>query len=326
MVQAIGSVHIMSYCVKSRRRCHLRSVESLEPRRLMAWGASAQLIDQDAAASSFPSINGQGVTVAVMDTGVDYNHPALGGGFGPGRKVKAGWDFVDNDGDPMDTFGHGTNTTGLIAANQFTLNGDTYQGVAPNAEIVALRIASGSEPVTDSTIERALQWIEANRVQYNISIVNFSFGAGRYTSNFNNATVSDEFKRLADAGVIFTSPSGNDGGTGINWPAADASVVAVGSVSLADNISTFTQRGPLLDLPAPGEQVATTNRGGGFSLVQLTSFSSPIAAGAAALIKQASPSVKAKDILSILRTSGVRHDDGSNFYCASISTMPSRWR
>ena len=134
----------------------------------------------------------------------------------------------------MDTFGHGTNTTGLIAANQFTLNGDTYQGVARMPKSSAVRIASGSEPVTDSTIERALQWIEANRVQYNISIVNFSFGTGRYTSNFDNATVSDEFKRLADAGVIFTSPSGNDGGTGINWPAADASVVAVGSVSLAD--------------------------------------------------------------------------------------------
>ena len=70
-----------------------RSVlENLEPRRLMAWGAAPALIDQDTAAANFPNINGTGVTVAVMDTGVDYNHPALGGGFGAGKKVKAGFD------------------------------------------------------------------------------------------------------------------------------------------------------------------------------------------------------------------------------------------
>lgn len=290
------------------------TIEPLEPRRLMAWGAAPALIDQDIAAANFPSINGAGVTVALLDTGVDYNHPALGGGFGAGRKVKAGFDFVDNDADPMDTFGHGTNTAGIIAANEFTVNGNTYRGVAPNASLVALRIASGTEPVTDATIEKALQWIEANRITHNISVVNFSFGAGRHSSAFTNATNSDEFKRLADAGVIFTSPSGNDAGTGINWPAADPSVVAVGSVATNDTISSFTQRGPLLDLLAPGESVGTTNRGGGYGLVSLTSFSSPIAAGAAALLKQISPSLDGKDIQSILRASGERKDDGNNFY------------
>jgi hypothetical protein len=299
----------------TQHRCANRfPIETLEPRRLMAWGAAPALIDQDVAAANFPNITGTGVTVAVMDTGVDYNHPALGGGFGAGKKVKAGYDFVDNDGDPMDTFGHGTNTTGIIAANEFTIDGNTYRGVAPSASIVALRIAAGGEPVTDATIERALQWIEQNRVTHNISVVNFSFGAGRHTSPLSNATVSDEFKRLADAGVIFTSPSGNDGGTGINWPAADPSVVSVGSVGTGDAISGFTQRGGLLDLLAPGEGVGTTNRGGGFGLVTLTSFSSPIAAGAAALIKQANPTANGKDILSILRASGVRKDEGNTFY------------
>ena len=281
----------------------------------MAWGAAPALIDQDTAAANFPTITGQGVTVAVMDTGVDYNHPALGGGFGAGHKVKAGFDFVDNDGDPMDTFGHGTNTTGIIAANEFTINGETYRGVAPGAEIVALRVSSGGDVVTDATIERALQWIETNRATYNISVVNFSFGAGRFTSPQTNATVSDEYQRLAAAGVIFTSPSGNDGGNGINWPAADPSVVAVGSVGTNDAISSFTQRGSLLDLLAPGENVGTTNRGGGFGLVTLSSFSAPIAAGAAALIKQANPTANGKDILSILRASGARKDDtGNTFY------------
>ena len=302
----------------SQREAKHRPIESLEPRRLMAWGAAPALIDQDDAAAGFPSITGTGVTVAVLDTGVDYNHPALGGGFGPGKKVKAGFDFVDNDLDPMDTFGHGTNTAGIIAANEFTIDGNTYRGVAPNASIVALRIAAGGEVVTDLTIERALKWIENNRVTHNISVVNFSFGAGKHTSPFTNPTVSDEFKRLSDAGVIFFSPSGNDGGSGINWPAADPSVVSVGSVGTSDAISGFTQRGAMLDLLAPGENVGTTNRGGGFGLVTLTSFSSPIAAGAAALVKQANPTANGKDILSILRASGARKDDAGNVFYSRL--------
>src|SRR5437588_1224518 len=82
---------------------------------------------------------GRGVTVAVIDTGIDYMHPALGGGFGPGYKVKGGFDFVDNDADPMDTFGHGTNVAGIIAADPFMVNGEQYSGIAPDASLVALR-------------------------------------------------------------------------------------------------------------------------------------------------------------------------------------------
>src|SRR5881628_649832 len=93
------------------------SIESLEERRLMAdtWGAFPKLIGQDVAAANHPSVTGAGTSIAIIDTGVDYNHPALGGGFGPGHKVVAGYDFVDNDTDPMDTDGHGTGVAGLAA-------------------------------------------------------------------------------------------------------------------------------------------------------------------------------------------------------------------
>src|SRR5207249_8630400 len=97
-------------------------------------------------------------------------------------------------------------------------------------------------------------------------------------------TVSPEFEKLKDLGILFVSPSGNGGvagGEGINWPAADPSVVAVGSVDTSDQISDFTQRGKLLDLLAPGEAVGTTVKGGGFGLISLSSFSSPIVAGIA---------------------------------------------
>jgi hypothetical protein len=287
-------------------------VEPLEVRCLLSWGAAPHLINQDLAASDFPTITGKGVSVAVMDTGVDYNSPLLGGGFGPGHKVIAGHDFVDNDSDPMDTFGHGTEVAGVIAANQFQINGQTYQGIAPGANIVALRVSNGSDPVTDATILSALQWIEQNYKTYNIASVNFSFGAGSFTGDETHAGVSTEYKKLSDLGILFVSPTGNGGtsdGQGINWPAADPSVTAVGSVGTSDQISDFTQRGSNLDLLAPGENVGTTMKGGTTGLVTLSSFSSPAVAGAAALLKQVDPFLKGQDELSILRASGVEHID-----------------
>src|SRR5687768_11465154 len=96
--------------------------ESLEHRRLLARSSYAQLVNQDDAASAYSNITGKGVTAAVIDTGIDYNRAELGGGFGTGKKVLAGYDFFANDSDPMDPSGHGTNVASVIAASQYTVN------------------------------------------------------------------------------------------------------------------------------------------------------------------------------------------------------------
>jgi len=90
------------------------------------------------------SVTGAGVKIAVIDTGIDYTHPALGGGFGPGFKVKGGFDFVDNDADPMDTFGHGTNVSGVIAADPFMVNGEPL--TVPVTPEVLCRVFAIIEP------------------------------------------------------------------------------------------------------------------------------------------------------------------------------------
>src|SRR4030095_1971159 len=100
--------------------------ESLEIRTLFAWANYAQLVNQDDAASHFSSITGKNVTVAVIDTGIDYTQASLGGGFGAGFKVVAGYDFEDNDSDPMDESGHGTNVAGVIAAKPYKVGNITY--------------------------------------------------------------------------------------------------------------------------------------------------------------------------------------------------------
>jgi len=287
-------------------------VEVLESRRLLAadWGPTAQLIAQDAATAHYPTVTGKGVTIALIDTGVNYNHPALGGGFGPGHKVKAGYDFIDNDADPMDSYGHGTNVAGVLAATGFDFNGAHYQGVAPDADLVALRVAKDATGITDfKVLEKALQWVETNYKTYGISICNISFGSGRYTSPYSDPTVSDDFQKLADLGILVVAASGNEGtsffgGTGVAYPAADPSVAAAGSLNNSGQISDFSERGPLLDVLAPGESIPTTTLYNGYGAATGTSFSTPFVAGAAALVKQVDPTARGGDMLSILREAG----------------------
>jgi subtilisin family serine protease len=293
-------------------------LDVLEPRRLLAWSGYAQLVDQDDAASTYPGVTGAGVTVAVIDTGIDYTHPSLGGGFGKGFKVVGGFDFVNNDSDPMDESGHGTAVAGVIAAEPFTLDGVTYQGVAPEANLVALRVGTETS-ISDANIERALQWVIDNHRTYNISVINLSLGSGNFRNSSTNSVLADEFAQLRELGIFIAAASGNSNDQisgpidqdGVAYPAADPNVLAVGAVDANDVITTWTQRGDELDLLAPGVDVVTTQRGGGFVAEDGTSFASPYVAGTAALIKQVDPSARAGDIGSILMSSGVNNRDGS---------------
>ncbi len=291
--------------------------ETLEDRRLLAWSGYAQLVHQDQAASDFSSVTGKGVTVALIDTGVDYTRPELGGGFGAGHKVVAGYDFYANDADPMDESGHGTNTASVIAASSYKVNGITYQGVAPDAKIVALRVGTETN-ISNNNIKKALDWVIANYKTYGISVVNMSLGSGVYTDPTTNSIFSSEFQSLHDLGIFVTAASGNSNDQisgpinqdGIAYPAADPNVFAVGAVDSSDVIASWSQRGDELDLLAPGVNITMPQLGGGFVTEDGTSFASPYVAGTAALIKQLDPTAKAGDIGSILMTSGVDNRDG----------------
>jgi subtilisin family serine protease len=294
------------------------AVEYLEFRRLLAWSSYAQLVDQDLAAEKYANITGKGVTVAVIDTGIDYTHSALGGGLGKDFKVVGGYDFVDDDDDPMDESGHGTNVAGVIAANPYTTGGITYQGVAPDAKLVALRVGTTNN-IPNSNIEDALQWVIDSYKSFGISIVNLSIGSGNYTDSNDDSVFADELQDLRRLGIFIVAASGNsnDSSTGpidrdgIAYPAADPNVFAVAAVDSSDVIASWSQRGDELDMVAPGVNIVMPKRGGGFETEDGTSFASPYVAGAAALIKQATPSAKAGDIGSILLTSGVNNRDGS---------------
>src|SRR5438105_3682601 len=178
--------------------------EPLEPRTLLsaAWGATAQLIGQDKAAAAYPAAVGAGESIAIIDTGIDYTLAELGGGFGPGHKVVGGYDFVNNDADPMDSDGHGTGVASIAAGATWFYNGQRYQGVAPGADLIALRVDDGIHDPPAKRIGLALQWVLDHRAQYNIVSINISEGDGHFTHKTPQSVYGDKLAALAAAGVF----------------------------------------------------------------------------------------------------------------------------
>ena len=277
-------------------------LEPLEARRHLnaaPWSAQDQLIGLDQATRNYPSITGAGETVAIIDRGVDYYHPDLGGGFGAGFKIVDGYNFQDNIGDvfPYDGNPHGTGTAGQIAANPHVVDGQLYQGVAPGVNLVALKTNGTAD------IKNSLDWIIAHRVQYNIVAINYLD-----QSNANQYAFVAELQSLTDAGVFIAGPSGNSG------PASATSTLnnlihLVGSVDLNGQLSSFTPRGPAIDLVAPGGGVTISwYENGQHDDVASngTSWAGPQVVGTAALIKQINPNFTPAQILSILRDSATQ--------------------
>lgn len=297
--------------------------ETLEERRLLStvnWGAIPKMVGQDQAVANYPTITGAGASVAILDSGINYNDPALGSGFGPGHKVVAGYDFVDNDSDPMDSDGHGTGLASVVGASPFTYSGATYQGIAPGANLIALRVDDGTYGWSKEAplAKLALQWVIDHRDQYNIVAVNMSFGKGFYTAPTTLSIIGTELAELNQMGVLLVAASGNDGvrtPPTIEYPAADPNVYAVGSVNGSDVISSFTSRSADLDILAPGEDqplIYYLPQTGGRAILAGagTSFATPYIAAMAALMKQIDPTLTTAEMMSIMQRSGSANYDG----------------
>jgi len=157
---------------------------------------------------------GEGVYVGVVDTGVDYNHPDLGGtgsptGTFPTGKVVAGWDFGDDDPDPMDENGHGTHVAGIIAAKAAGPGGVT--GMAPEAKILIAKIVSGGVGSASSAdIAAAFDWMLARKLSgFNLVSINMSFGS---PGGWNNPTDPEQvaIQACVDNGIFVSLSAGNE--------------------------------------------------------------------------------------------------------------------
>ena len=274
----------------------LASMEGLETRRLLtAWSAQDVQIGLDKATQNFPNITGAGQTVVLIDQGVDYNHPALGGGFG--NKVVDSWNFDTGSWDvfPYDNNAHGTGSAGEVAGNQRVVNGLTYQGIAPGVKLVALK-ASGSWHV-----KQAFDWVIAHKSQYNIVAVNWVDPTGGSDSN----TFLSELQTLSGQGVFVGGPTGNYGPSPAYQTPGHAYYQA-GSTNLYGGVSSFTPTGSGEDLVAPAENIDVTWYYNGIH-AELpssgTSWAGPQMVGTAALIKQVNPYFAPAQIMQIMRDS-----------------------
>ena len=286
-----------------------------DPSDAEGYDPTAVVVGLDRAIQSFPQLDGAGQTIAVIDSGIDYDHPSLGGGFGEGFKVVGGYDFVDDDADPMDEDGHGTAVAGVLAADPYAADGYLQQGVAPAAKLVALRVDGNGEPVPNERLEDSLRWVIDHRDEFGITVVNISFGYGRFDRSLRDPFFGDELDDLHDLGVVITSSAGNSGvddGAGIDYPAAHPDVISAGSIDRFGTISEFSERGGLLDLLAPGEGVMTTLPFGLTGRADGTSFSAPFVAGAAALVRQADPSLSPRDVRDLLVSTSTANYDGDD--------------
>ncbi len=201
---------------------------------------SAQGIPLMNALAARNAYDGSGLAIAVCDTGIDYTHANLGGGGFPNSKVIGGFDFGDNDGNPMDLNGHGTACAGIAAGDLGTV-GDYIGGVAPGAKLYALKISfgnSGSAFLSD--IASAWDWCVLHQYEdlnNPILIISTSFGEGRYSGNCDEESplVTQAAANAMAAGMTLFIASGNNGYCdSMNYPACLDSVISVGAVYDAD--------------------------------------------------------------------------------------------
>lgn len=186
---------------------------------------SVPLINAPKVWNGTPPSTGKGVTVAVIDTGVDYTHPDLGGGIGPNNKVIGGYDFVNDDADPMDDNGHGTHVAGIIAAKAASENGIT--GVAPDASIVAYKVLDASGTGDSSDIIAGIEAAADPTNPLRADVINLSLGSpGDGTDPVAMAATN-----AVNAGVVVVASAGNDGPyrDTVQTIAAADGVIAVGA-------------------------------------------------------------------------------------------------
>ena len=250
-------------------------------------------------------LDGTGQTIAIIDTGIAFDHIALGGGFGEGFQVVGGYDFAEMDDNPYDdgsTGFHGTHVAGIVGSNDLR-----YRGVAPGADLVALRVFDDAGNTELDWIEQSLQWVHDNLNTFENPITTVNLSLGTSPNDTFLEVLNDELQQLEEAGVFISVAAGNsfdEAGAGeLAYPASSEFVVPVASHDGNGNLSDFSQRASHV-LTAPGERITSTvpdhlffgSRTDSFLGTSGTSQAAPYVAAASALLRQANEIAGVADI------------------------------
>jgi subtilisin family serine protease len=276
--------------------------------------------------------DGEGVRVAVLDTGIDTDHPDLAGAavhqacfgdrdfFGTGSGFCAnGLERMTGEGAAEDDAGHGTHVSGIITGNGAV----GAPGVAPGADIVAIKVLDNCSFAGCfygfSEIVAALDYIIANNATLGVQVINMSLGTSLMfagacdnTTAYNMAGAA-AINTLRSMGVVAFSSTGNrSSGLGMGSPACLSNVVSVGATDNLDNVALFSNSNAQTDIFAPGVRITSAFRGGGLVIASGTSMASPHAAGCAALLIDAGRFTTPAAVETRLKTSPVRVTDPKN--------------
>ncbi len=283
---------------------------------------------------SLYGLTGEGVNVAVFDTGIDSDHPDLE------DDIVAQQCYSANGGCPPynatesssaeDEDGHGTSVSGIITSRGTV----SSVGIAPDAGIVAVRVFDDSVSAATSDMLRGFDWLIRNRRTLDVKLVNMSLGGGKYTGNcdHDDQARADAISELNRYGIAVFAASGNDGETNaLAAPACISNVIAVGATydddlgrqppkgtwgsgcfdetTSRETIACFSNVSRALSLVAPGVSTTSTARNGGTGVSAGTSNASPMAAGVAALVLQADDGIRPAQLKRLLETTGtlVKH-------------------
>jgi subtilisin family serine protease len=240
-----------------------------DPLRGVQWG-----LDQVAFESVWPCSKGAGMTIAVVDTGVDSSHEDFEGRVLPGASKLGLGPLVAGDGG-TDPNGHGTHVAGIAAAGDH--NGVGIIGVAPDATVLPVRALGSSGSGYDADVAAGVTWA----VDQGADVINLSLG-----SPAPSTAMAAAVAYAADAGVPVIAAMGNSGdGGALQWPAVDDTTIAVSSFASGGQISQFSTSGLHADVAAPGSSVAATLPGGVYGYKSGTSMATPHVAGLVAIMR-----------------------------------------
>lgn len=250
------------------------------------------------------------VVVAVVDTGIDLTHPDLK------DSIVQGYDFVNNNTNPQDDNGHGTNVAGIIAAKAH--GGDGYTGVAPGTKLMPIKVFNENGESTTATVIAGIQYAIDNKA----NIINLSLG-----SYSDSQALHDLIKQAVNSNILVVAAAGNDSDNWINnesgqldnphedfvrtahvanFPAIYDEVISVGAIEeLNDGSSTVADFSNVLkvDVVAPGVSIYSTYLRGGYMYMDGTSQATPFVSGLAALIKANHPDITVGHLRSIIENS-----------------------
>lgn len=243
------------------------------------WG-----VKQIKAPKAWSTSTGHRIKIAVIDTGVDYQHPDLR------HSVARGINLLNRNMLPLDDNGHGTHIAGTIAAAN-SMNG--IIGVAPRSVIYPVKAFDNQGSAYVSDIILGIDWCVRNRVD----IINMSFGM-----RTKSKALLEVVNRAAKNGIVVVASSGNDGKRrSIDYPARYSQTISVGATDENRHIADFSNRGPYVDIYAPGKNIRSCWVQGKYHEMSGTSMATSHVSGAIALLMAERPNLTPEEIKQLMK-------------------------